>query len=87
MVVKDSDRKVDVTDLEVQIQGIVDELIPFLKDNVAETCTPTLLAYLRKLVLTLATNKCPGADSMGGFLHRQLKTILDDTLIKFSGQK
>lgn len=84
---KDADNKVDVSGLEIQIQSIVDELIPFLRDNVNEVCNPNLLAYLRKLVLTLATNKCPGADSMGGFLHRQLSSILDDTLAKFSGQK
>lgn len=91
-----SGKDLDVNDLEHNLQEIVDELIPFLRENMAASCNEQFLGYLRKLLLTLSTSKCTtfvqsqgaqNADQMSDFFQRQLSTILDDTLVKFQGQK
>jgi len=79
--------------LEPIVESIVDHIVLLLEQHAANTATAQFLAYVRKVVVTLAVDKCappmPGESSSNRsaqFLQRQLTTILDDTLTKYADQ-
>uniref|UniRef100_A0A914VVI9 Pericentriolar material 1 protein C-terminal domain-containing protein n=1 Tax=Plectus sambesii TaxID=2011161 RepID=A0A914VVI9_9BILA len=76
----------EATPLEKQVEQIIDDLLPFVKENSQATCTPQLLQYMRKLVLTVAESKCFPSGGVTDFFQHQLSSILEDTLAKYSKQ-
>jgi len=49
--------RVDVTSLETHVEAIIDDILPFLKQNLNTKINSQFLSYLRKLVVTLAVSK------------------------------
>ncbi|XP_071504196.1 pericentriolar material 1 protein-like [Diadema antillarum] len=78
--------RIDTRQLDLQIKGIMQEVIPYLKEHMDDVCSPQLLAYIRRLVLGLARQKDESREFVR-FFNRQLGSILEDSLAKFSGRK
>nr|XP_006820341.1 PREDICTED: pericentriolar material 1 protein-like [Saccoglossus kowalevskii] len=62
------------------------EVIPYLKEHMDDVCSPQLLAYIRRLVLTL-TRQRGDSQEFVRFFNKQLGSILQDSLAKFAGRK
>ncbi|XP_061626507.1 pericentriolar material 1 protein isoform X4 [Phyllopteryx taeniolatus] len=77
--------QIDTVQLNRQIKDIMTEVIPFLKENMHEVCTPQLLTSLRRKVLAL-TQQNDESKEFVRFFHRQLGGILQDSLSIFMGQ-
>ena len=86
---------VDVVALEPVVESIVEHVTPVLRQAAGTLATLQVLAYVRKLVVTLCVAKCGGelADAPDAgqprstqFFKRQLTSILDDTLNKYVDQ-
>ncbi|XP_061684946.1 pericentriolar material 1 protein isoform X2 [Syngnathoides biaculeatus] len=77
--------QIDTVQLNRQIKDIMTEVIPFLKENMHEVCTPQLLTSLRRKVLAL-TQQNDESKEFVRFFHRQLGGILQDSLSIFVGQ-
>ncbi|XP_077428029.1 pericentriolar material 1 protein isoform X2 [Vanacampus margaritifer] len=77
--------QIDTLQLNRQIKDIMTEIIPFLKENMHEVCTPQLLTSLRRKVLAL-TQQNDESKEFVLFFHRQLGGILQDSLNRFLGQ-
>uniref|UniRef100_A0A6I8T1H3 Pericentriolar material 1 n=1 Tax=Xenopus tropicalis TaxID=8364 RepID=A0A6I8T1H3_XENTR len=77
---------IDSKQLDRQIKAIMKEVIPFLKEHMEEVCSPNLLTSIRRLVLTL-TQQNDESKEFVKFFHKQLGSILQDSLAKFSNKK
>ncbi|XP_077574826.1 pericentriolar material 1 protein [Stigmatopora nigra] len=77
--------QIDTLQLNQHIKDIMTEVIPFLKENMDEVCTPHLLASLRRKVLAL-TRQNDESKEFVRFFHRQLGGILQDSLNVFVGR-
>ncbi|XP_077461914.1 pericentriolar material 1 protein isoform X2 [Stigmatopora argus] len=77
--------QIDTLQLNQHIKDIMTEVIPFLKENMDEVCTPQLLASLRRKVLAL-TQQNDESKEFVRFFHRQLGGILQDSLNIFAGR-
>ncbi|KAG8453735.1 hypothetical protein GDO86_000384 [Hymenochirus boettgeri] len=77
---------IDSKQLDKQIKAIMKEVIPFLKEHMEEVCSPHLLTSIRRLVLTL-TQQNDESKEFVKFFHKQLGSILQDSLAKFSSKK
>ncbi|XP_077379388.1 pericentriolar material 1 protein isoform X2 [Festucalex cinctus] len=77
--------QIDTLQLNRQIKDIMTEVIPFLKENMHEVCTPQVLTSLRRKVLAL-TQQNDESKEFVRFFHRQLGGILQDSLSRFLGQ-
>ncbi|XP_078203500.1 pericentriolar material 1 protein isoform X10 [Callithrix jacchus] len=82
--------RIDTQQLDRQIKAIMKEVIPFLKDfsqeHMDEVCSSQLLTSVRRMVLTL-TQQNDESKEFVKFFHKQLGSILQDSLAKFSGRK
>ncbi|XP_072039605.1 LOW QUALITY PROTEIN: uncharacterized protein [Amphiura filiformis] len=78
--------RIDTRQLDLQIKSIMQEVIPYLKEHMDDVCSPQLLSYIRRLVLTLARQRDDSREFVR-FFNRQLGSILQDSLAKFSGRK
>ncbi|XP_053556233.1 pericentriolar material 1 protein [Bombina bombina] len=78
--------RIDTQQLDRQIKAIMKEVIPFLKEHMEEVCSPHLLTSIRKMVLTL-TQQNDESKEFVKFFHKQLGSILQDSLAKFSSKK
>ncbi|XP_045053199.2 pericentriolar material 1 protein isoform X21 [Desmodus rotundus] len=82
--------RIDTQQLDRQIKAIMKEVIPFLKDfsqeHMDEVCSPQLLTSVRRMVLTL-TQQNDESKEFVKFFHKQLGSILQDSLAKFAGRK
>ncbi|XP_054422107.1 pericentriolar material 1 protein [Pteronotus mesoamericanus] len=78
--------RIDTQQLDRQIKAIMKEVIPFLKEHMDEVCTPQLLTSVRRMVLTL-TQQNDESKEFVKFFHKQLGSILQDSLAKFAGRK
>lgn len=78
--------RIDTQQLDRQIKAIMKEVIPFLKEHMEEVCSPYLLTSIRRMVLTL-TQQNDESKEFVKFFHKQLGSILQDSLAKFSSQK
>ncbi|XP_022084429.1 pericentriolar material 1 protein-like isoform X2 [Acanthaster planci] len=78
--------RIDTRQLDLQIKNIMQEVIPYLKEHMDDVCSPQLLAYIRRLVLTLSKQRDDSREFVR-FFNRQLGSILQDSLAKFSGRK
>lgn len=63
------------------------EIIPVLKEHMDDVCSPQLLLYIKRLVLSLTRQRDDGAQDFVPFFHKQLASILSDSLAKFEGRK
>ena len=54
--------------------------------NFQDVCSTQLLQYIKRLVLTLTKQKDDGLEFVR-FFHKQLGSILQDSLAKFEGRK
>ncbi|XP_067993583.1 pericentriolar material 1 protein isoform X19 [Melanerpes formicivorus] len=77
---------IDTQQLDRQIKAIMKELIPFLKEHMDEVCSSQLLTSVRRMVLTL-TQQNDESKEFVKFFHKQLGSILQDSLAKFAGRK
>ncbi|KFV70668.1 Pericentriolar material 1 protein, partial [Dryobates pubescens] len=77
---------IDTQQLDRQIKAIMRELIPFLKEHMDEVCSSQLLTSVRRMVLTL-TQQNDESKEFVKFFHKQLGSILQDSLAKFAGRK
>ncbi|CAH2300298.1 pericentriolar material 1 isoform X1 [Pelobates cultripes] len=78
--------RIDTQQLDRQIKAIMKEVIPFLKEHIDEVCSPNLLTSIRRMVLTL-TQQNDESKEFVKFFHKQLGSILQDSLAKFSSRK
>ncbi|XP_036911142.1 pericentriolar material 1 protein isoform X12 [Sturnira hondurensis] len=78
--------RIDTQQLDRQIKAIMKEVIPFLKEHMDEVCSPQLLTSVRRMVLTL-TQENDESKEFVKFFHKQLGSILQDSLAKFAGRK
>ncbi|XP_077983903.1 pericentriolar material 1 protein-like isoform X6 [Glandiceps talaboti] len=78
--------RIDTGQLDRQIKSIMQEVIPYLKEHMDDVCSPQLLAYIRRLVLTL-TRQRGDSQEFVRFFNKQLGSILQDSLAKFAGRK
>ncbi|XP_035681274.1 pericentriolar material 1 protein-like isoform X1 [Branchiostoma floridae] len=78
--------RVDTQQLDQEIKAIMTEVIPHLKEHMEEVCSPQLLAYIRRLVMSLTRHR-DDSKEFSRFFHKQLGTILQDSLQKFVGRK
>ncbi|XP_056415187.1 pericentriolar material 1 protein isoform X11 [Hyla sarda] len=78
--------RIDTQQLDRQIKAIMKEVIPFLKEHMEEVCSPHLLTSIRRMVLTL-TQQNDESKEFVKFFHKQLGSILQDSLAKFSNKK
>ena len=85
--------RIDPQQLDAQIKAIMTEIIPVLKEHMDDVCSQQLLHYIRRLVLALAKHRNAEEDEENSahefvrFFHKQLASILQDTLAKFEGRK
>uniref|UniRef100_A0A8C2AA79 Pericentriolar material 1 n=1 Tax=Cyprinus carpio TaxID=7962 RepID=A0A8C2AA79_CYPCA len=77
--------QIDTQQLDRQIKAIMTEVIPFLKEHVGEVCSHQLLTSVRRMVLKL-TRQNDESKEFVQFFHRQLGSILQDSLSKFVGR-
>ncbi|KAM4674352.1 pericentriolar material 1 protein isoform 5-T7 [Amazona ochrocephala] len=77
--------RVDTQQLDRQIKAIMKEVIPFLKEHMDEVCSSQLLTSVRRMVLTL-TQQNDESKEFVKFFHKQLGSILQDSLVKFAGR-
>ncbi|NXX41986.1 PCM1 protein, partial [Tricholaema leucomelas] len=77
---------IDTQQLDRQIKAIMKEVIPFLKEHMDEVCSSQLLTSVRRMVLTL-TQQNDESKEFVKFFHKQLGSILQDSLAKFAGRK
>ncbi|NXN17075.1 PCM1 protein, partial [Indicator maculatus] len=77
---------IDTQQLDRQIKAIMKEVIPFLKEHMDEVCSSQLLTSVRRMVLTL-TQQNDESKEFVKFFHKQLASILQDSLAKFAGRK
>ncbi|NWH62646.1 PCM1 protein, partial [Geococcyx californianus] len=78
--------RIDTQQLDRQIKAIMKEVIPFLKEHLDEVCSSQLLTSVRRMVLTL-TQQNDESKEFVKFFHKQLGSILQDSLAKFAGRK
>ncbi|KAH3829898.1 pericentriolar material 1 protein-like isoform X2 [Dreissena polymorpha] len=78
--------RIDTQQLDQQIKSIMTEVIPVIKEHMDNMCSPQLLAYVKRLVLSL-TRQYDSGQEFARFFHRQLGSILQDTLAKYEGRK
>ncbi|XP_060554771.1 pericentriolar material 1 protein-like isoform X2 [Ruditapes philippinarum] len=78
--------RIDTQQLDQQIKSIMTEVIPVIKEHMDNMCSPQLLAYIKRLVLSL-TRQYDSGEEFARFFHRQLGSILQDTLAKYEGRK
>ncbi|XP_032079663.1 pericentriolar material 1 protein isoform X3 [Thamnophis elegans] len=76
----------DTQQLDRQIKAIMKEVIPFLKEHMDEICTSQLLTVVKRMVLTLTQQNDESKEFVKIF-HKQLGSILQDSLAKFAGKK
>lgn len=77
--------RIDMKQLDRQIKAIMLETIPVVKEHMEDVCSGQLLAYIKRLVLSLTGQM--GNQDFARFFHRQLASILEDTLQKYHGRK
>ncbi|CAI9533062.1 unnamed protein product [Staurois parvus] len=78
--------RIDTQQLDRQIKAIMKEVIPFLKEHMEEVCSSHLLTSIRRMVLAL-TQQNDESKEFVKFFHKQLGSILQDSLEKFSNKK
>ncbi|XP_064305611.1 pericentriolar material 1 protein isoform X5 [Phalacrocorax carbo] len=78
--------RIDTQQLDRQIKAIMKEVIPFLKEHMDEVCSSQLLTSVRRMVLAL-TQQNDDSKEFVKFFHKQLGSILQDSLAKFAGRK
>ncbi|XP_060039564.1 pericentriolar material 1 protein isoform X12 [Erinaceus europaeus] len=78
--------RIDTQQLDRQIKAIMKEVIPFLKEHMDEICSSQLLTSVRRMVLML-TQQNDESKEFVKFFHKQLGSILQDSLAKFAGRK
>ncbi|XP_041358964.1 pericentriolar material 1 protein-like isoform X2 [Gigantopelta aegis] len=78
--------RIDTAQLDQQIKSIMTEVIPVIKEHMDDVCSPQLLAYIKRLVLSL-TRQHDNGQEFTRFFHRQLGSILQDSMAKFEGRK
>jgi len=78
--------RIDTQQLDQQIKAIMTEVIPVIKEHMDNMCSPQLLAYIKRLVLSL-TRQYDSGQEFARFFHRQLGSILQDSLAKYEGRK
>ncbi|XP_061440803.1 pericentriolar material 1 protein isoform X3 [Rhineura floridana] len=78
--------RIDTQQLDRQIKAIMKEVIPFLREHMDEVCSTQLLTSVRRMVLTLTQQNDESKEFVKIF-HKQLRSILQDSLAKFAGKK
>ncbi|KAM3831792.1 pericentriolar material 1 protein isoform 6-T9 [Vipera latastei] len=78
--------RIDTQQLDRQIKAIMKEVIPFMKEHMDEICTSQLLTSVKRMVLTLTQENDESKEFVKIF-HKQLGSILQDSLAKFAGKK
>ncbi|XP_028300548.1 pericentriolar material 1 protein isoform X2 [Gouania willdenowi] len=77
--------QIDTQQLDREIKVIMAEVIPFLKENMDDVCSPQLLTSVRRMVLALTQLHDDGKEFVH-FFHRELGGILQESLSKFLGR-
>ncbi|XP_060064329.1 pericentriolar material 1 protein-like isoform X2 [Ylistrum balloti] len=77
--------RIDTQELNKQIKMIMKEVIPVIKEHIDHVCSYELLAYIKRLVLSLTRQY--DSSQYATFFHAQLSSALHDTLSKFEGRK
>ena len=82
--------RIDTRQLDEQIKTIMKEIIPLLKEHMDDVCSQQLLLYIKRLVLSLTRQRSDDVTPQHEFVrffHKQLSSILQDSLAKFEGRK
>lgn len=74
---------VDTKKLDRQIKSVMMDLIPFLNDHIESICDEELLGEIRRSIVQFSKGK----EQFDESFHRQLDSILKDSLMKFHSRK
>ncbi|KAH9492368.1 hypothetical protein Btru_026373 [Bulinus truncatus] len=77
--------RINMKQLDRQIKEVMMQTIPMVKQHMNDVCSTQLLAYIKRLVLSLTSQV--GNQEFAKFFQRQLSSILQDTLQKYHGRK
>ncbi|XP_068701936.1 pericentriolar material 1 protein-like isoform X2 [Montipora foliosa] len=77
--------RIDTQALDHLIKSIMSEVIPYLNEHMEDNCTTELLSYIRNLVLSRI--QVDEEQEFGRFFHKQLASILQDSLSRFKDRK
>ncbi|XP_069131168.1 pericentriolar material 1 protein-like [Argopecten irradians] len=77
--------RIDTQELNKQIKMIMKEVIPVIKEHIDHVCSFELLAYIKRLVLSLTRQY--DNSQYATFFHAQLSSALQETLSRFEGRK
>ncbi|XP_033742710.1 pericentriolar material 1 protein-like isoform X3 [Pecten maximus] len=77
--------RIDTQELNKQIKMIMKEVIPVIKEHIDHVCSFELLAYIKRLVLSLTRQY--DSSQYATFFHAQLSSALQETLSRFEGRK
>lgn len=78
--------RVDTQQVDRQIKNIMTEVIPYLKEHMDDICSSQLLTYIRRMVLSLTQQKDESKEFVR-FFHKQLGSVLQESLNKFHGRR
>lgn len=77
--------RIDTQALDHLIKSIMSEVIPYLNEHMEDNCSSELLGYVKNLVL--ARIQVNEEQEFGRFFHKQLASILQDSLSRFKDKK
>ncbi|KAK2563645.1 Pericentriolar material 1 protein [Acropora cervicornis] len=77
--------RIDTQALDHLIKSIMSEVIPYLNEHMEDNCSSELLGYVKSLVL--ARIQVNEEQEFGRFFHKQLASILQDSLSRFKDKK
>ncbi|XP_035283535.1 pericentriolar material 1 protein-like [Anguilla anguilla] len=77
--------QIDTQQLDRQIKAIMSEVLPFLQEHMDDVCSTQLLTSIRRMVMTL-TQQNDESKEFVRFFHKQLGSILQESLSRFCGR-
>jgi len=97
MLLQCGDSKLDTSDLDHEIREIMLQIIPVVKQQMNGVCSSPVLHYIQQLTTSLTRlqqlqslphgTASPRYAEFSRFFHRQLDSILHESLAKFEGRK
>ena len=78
--------RINTQQVDKQMKDIMKQITPVIKEHLDDVCSQQLVQYIRRLILALTKHKDDSHD-IAKFFHKQLDSILQDSLSTFEGRK
>jgi pericentriolar material 1 protein len=79
--------KINTQQLHNQISAMMTEILPLMRAHYNDVCSSQLLHRIKLRVLELAQSAEGGRGEFERFFHKQLQSILHESLVKYEGRK